>query len=145
VRGDEALDMLQAMNTGHDGSLTTVHANSGRDALYRLVTMVAMSNLSIPEKAVRQQIASAIDMVIQITRLADGTRKVTAISEITGMEGEVISMQDLFLFERTGITPEGRVTGRFRATGIRPKVTEKLEAGGVKFPPTMFEHIKLVA
>jgi len=145
VRGEEALDMLQAMNTGHDGSLTTVHANSSRDALYRLVTMVAMANLNVPEKAVRQQIASAIDLVIQITRLADGTRKVTGIAEITGMEGEVISMQDLFLFERTGITPEGRVTGRFRATGIRPKVTEKLESGGVKLPPTMFEHIKLVA
>jgi pilus assembly protein CpaF len=145
VRGEEALDMLQAMNTGHDGSLTTVHANSSRDALYRLVTMVAMANLNVPEKAVRQQIASAIDLVIQITRLADGTRKATGIAEITGMEGEVISMQDLFLFERTGITPEGRVTGRFRATGIRPKVTEKLESGGVKLPPTMFEHIKLVA
>jgi pilus assembly protein CpaF len=145
VRGEEALDMLQAMNTGHDGSLTTVHANSARDALYRLVTMVAMANLNVPEKAVRQQIASAIDLVLQITRLSDGTRKLTAISEITGMEGEVVTMQDLFVFERTGLSPEGKVTGRFRATGIRPKVVEKLEAGGVKLPTTMFEHVKLVA
>src|SRR5262249_35801617 len=102
VRGAEALDMLQAMNTGHDGSLTTIHANSPRDALYRLDTMVAMANLNIPDRAVRQQVSSAIDILVQITRLADGTRKVSAISEITGMEGEVITMQDIFLFEKTG-------------------------------------------
>ena len=145
VRGPEALDMLQAMNTGHDGSLTTVHANSPRDALYRLDTMVAMANLNMPDKAIRQQVASAINLVIQIARLADGQRRVVNISEITGMEGDVISIQDLFVFERTGVTPEGKVVGRFRATGIRPKCTERLATAGVPLPPTMFEHTKLVA
>ena len=144
VRGQEALDMLQAMNTGHDGSLTTVHANSARDALYRLDTMVAMSNLNIPEKAVRHQVASAIDLVIQIMRLADGTRKVTSVTEITGMEGDVITMQDLFLFERTGLK-DGRVAGRFRATGIRPKCSDRLASSGVYLPADMFEHMKIVA
>src|SRR5574338_1405431 len=113
VRSEEALDMLQAMNTGHDGSLTTIHANTPRDALYRLDTMVAMANLNIPEKAIRQQIASAINILIQISRMADGTRKVTAISEITGMEQDVITMQDIFVFDRTGLNREGRVAGRF--------------------------------
>ena len=145
VRSEEALDMLQAMNTGHDGSLTTIHANSSRDALYRLDTMVAMSNLNIPEKAVRQQIASAVDLIIQITRLSDGTRKVTSITEITGMEGDVITMQDLFLFERSGVTTDGRVVGRFRATGIRPKCSDRLTASGFALPPDMFEHMKLIA
>jgi pilus assembly protein CpaF len=144
VRGEEALDMLQAMNTGHDGSLTTVHANSPRDALYRLDTMIAMANLNVPDKAIRQQVASAVNVIVQVSRMSDGTRKITAISELTGMEGEVITMQDLFLFERTGMTPEGRVTGRFRATGIRPKVTEKIAATGVQLPSTMFEHVKMV-
>ena len=111
VRGEEALDMLQAMNTGHDGSLTTIHANSPRDALYRLDTMVAMANLNIPDRAVRQQIASAVNLLVQISRMADGTRKVSAISEITGMEQDVITMQDIFLFERTGMNPEGKVVG----------------------------------
>jgi pilus assembly protein CpaF len=145
VRGEEALDMLQAMNTGHDGSLTTIHANSPRDALYRLDTMVAMANLNVPDKAIRQQVASAVNLIVQVSRQADGTRKVTGIAEITGMEGEVITMQDLFLFERTGMSPEGRVTGRFRATGIRPKVTDKITATGVSLPTTMFEHVKQVA
>jgi pilus assembly protein CpaF len=145
VRGDEALDMLQAMNTGHDGSLTTVHANSGRDALYRLDTMVAMANLNIPERAIRQQVSSAIDVVIQMTRLSDGTRKVTAITEITGMEGDVITMQDIFVFDRLGLTKEGRVTGRFRATGIRPKCAERLAASGFALPMSMFEHVMMVA
>jgi pilus assembly protein CpaF len=145
VRGEEALDMLQAMNTGHDGSLTTIHANSPRDALYRLDTMVAMANLNVPDKAIRQQVASAVNVIVQVSRISDGTRKVTAISEITGMEGEVITMQDLFLFERAGITPEGRVTGRFRATGIRPKVSEKLASAGFQLSATMFEHVKMVA
>ncbi len=111
VRGEEALDMLQAMNTGHDGSLTTIHANSPRDALYRLDTMVAMANLNIPERAIRQQIASAINLIVQVSRMSDGTRKVTGISEITGMEGDVITMQDIFVFERTGIGPDGKVAG----------------------------------
>ncbi len=144
VRSEEALDMLQAMNTGHDGSLTTIHANSPRDALYRLNTMVAMANLNIPDKAMRQQIASALDLVIQVSRLADGTRKVTSISEVTGMEGDVITMQEIFLFERTGVTPEGAVAGRFRATGIRPKASEQLATSGVHLPMEMFEHIQLV-
>ncbi len=130
VRGEEALDMLQAMNTGHDGSLTTIHANSPRDALYRLDTMVAMANLNIPEKAIRQQVASAIHVVAQLTRLSDGRRRVTAISEITGMEQGVITMQDIFLFERTGIVAEGRVEGHFRATGIRPKCAQQLAQAG---------------
>jgi pilus assembly protein CpaF len=145
VRSEEALDMLQAMNTGHDGSLTTIHANSTRDALYRLDTMVAMANLNIPEKAIRQQIASAVNMIVQVSRLADGTRKVTAVSELTGMEGDVITMQDIFLFERTGLGPDGKVRGRFRATGIRPKCAERLASSGVHLPIDMFEHVKLVA
>src|SRR5437764_6351465 len=121
VRGEEALDMLQAMNTGHDGSLTTIHANSARDALYRLDTMVAMANLNIPEKAIRQQIASAIELIVQIARMPDGTRKVTGITEITGMERDVITMEDIFVFEKTGVTPAGKDSGRFRATGHRAK------------------------
>ena len=137
--------MLQAMNTGHDGSLTTVHANSTRDALYRLDTMVAMANLNIPDRAVRQQIASAVNLMVQISRMADGTRKVSAISEITGMEQDVISMQDIFLFERTGLTREGKVTGRFRATGVRPKCAERLTTMGIQLPTEMFEHVQLVA
>jgi pilus assembly protein CpaF len=145
VRGEEALDMLQAMNTGHDGSLTTIHANSPRDALYRLDTMVAMANLNIPDRAIRQQVASAIELVIQIARLSDGTRKVTAISEITGMEREMITMQDLFVFEKLGVDEDGRVRGRFRATGIRPKCSERFVASGVELPAQMFEHMKVVA
>jgi pilus assembly protein CpaF len=144
VRGDEALDMLQAMNTGHDGSLTTVHANSARDALHRLDTMVAMANLNIPERAVRQQIVSAVQIVVHVSRMADGTRKVTSITEITGMEGDMISMQDIFLFDRTGISAEGRVCGRFRASGIRPRCSERLATAGHKLPMDMFEHVKVI-
>ena len=140
VRGEEALDMLQAMNTGHDGSLTTIHANSTRDALYRLDTMVAMANLNIPEKAIRQQVASAVNLVVQLTRFSDGKRRVTAISEITGMEQGVITMQDIFLFERTGMGADGRVEGLFRATGIRPKCSPQLAQGGFHMAPEMFEH-----
>src|SRR3954471_5573114 len=145
VRGEEALDMLQAMNTGHDGSLTTIHANTTRDALYRMDTMVAMANLNIPDRAVRQQIASAVNVIVQVSRMADGTRKVTAISELTGMEQEVITMQDIFLFERTGLNPEGKVMGRFRATGVRPKCAEKLASMGIRLPIDMFEHVQQVA
>ena len=145
VRSEEALDMLQAMNTGHDGSLTTVHANSQRDALYRLDTMVAMANLNIPERAIRQQIASAINLIVQVSRMSDGTRKVTGISEITGMEGEVITMQDIFVFDRIGIAQGGKVTGRFRATGIRPKCTDRITAAGMMLRMDMFEHVKAVA
>ncbi len=145
VRSEEALDMLQSMNTGHDGSLTTIHANSPRDALYRLDTMVAMSNFNIPEKAVRQQTASAINLIVQVTRLSDGTRKVTGINEVTGMEGEMVSMQDIFVFERTGLRRDGKVCGRFRATGIRPKCSERLASFGIQLPVDMFEHMKAVA
>jgi pilus assembly protein CpaF len=145
VRGAEAIDMLQAMNTGHDGSLTTIHANSPRDALYRLDTMVAMANLNLPERAVRQQIASAVDLIVQVTRQADGTRKATALSEVTGMEGDVITMQDIFLFEKLGLAAGGKVTGRFRATGIRPKCSDKLAAAGHPLPMDMFEHVQMVA
>jgi pilus assembly protein CpaF len=141
VRGEEALDMLQAMNTGHDGSLTTVHANTPRDALSRIETMIAMGNINLPEKAMRQQIASAIQIVVQQTRLADGSRKVTNISEITGMEGDVITMQDIFLFEKVGVTQDGKVMGRFRATGVRPKCAERLKASGIHLPPDMFEGV----
>ena len=144
VRGEEALDMLQAMNTGHDGSLTTVHANSARDALYRLDTMVAMANLNIPERAIKQQIASAINLVVHIGRLADGTRKITAITELTGMEVDVISMQDIFVFERSGINQQGKVCGRFRATGIRPKISDRLATAGFIMPTEMFEHVKII-
>jgi len=140
VRGDEAVDMLQAMNTGHDGSLTTVHANTPRDALYRLDTMVAMANLNLPERAIRHQIASAVNLIVQIARMSDGSRRVTHITEITGMEGDVISMQDIFLFDRLGMNSEGKVAGRFRATGIRPRVSERLVASGVQLPPQLFDH-----
>jgi pilus assembly protein CpaF len=140
VRGDEALDMLQAMNTGHDGSLTTVHANSPRDALYRLDTMVAMASLGIPEKAIRQQVASAINLIIQVTRLTDGTRRVTSISELTGMEQDVITMQEIFTFQQSGINPAGQVVGRFRATGIRPRCADRLATAGVPLPMDMFSH-----
>ena len=141
VRGEEALDMLQAMNTGHDGSLTTVHANTPRDALSRIETMIAMGNISLPEKAMRAQIASAIQVIVQQTRMSDGSRKVTAISEITGMEGDVITMQDIFVFEKMGVTQDGKVMGRFRATGVRPKCAERLRAAGIHLPPDMFEGV----
>jgi pilus assembly protein CpaF len=145
VRGEEALDMLQAMNTGHDGSLTTIHANSPRDALYRLDTMVAMANLNIPERAIRQQVASALNLIVQITRLSDGHRRVTAISELTGMEQDVITMQDIFVFERTGLNKEGKVLGRFRATGIRPRCSERVASAGYPLPIDLFEHNQAVA
>ena len=141
VRGEEALDMLQAMNTGHDGSLTTVHANSPRDALTRVETMISMGSVNLPERAMRHQIASAIQIVCQQSRMSDGTRKVTSISEITGMEGDVITMQEIFTFEKLGVTPEGKVIGRFRATGVRPKVCERLKASGIHLPPDMFEGV----
>jgi pilus assembly protein CpaF len=141
VRGEEALDMLQAMNTGHDGSLTTIHANTPRDALSRIETMISMGSMNLPERAMRQQIASAIQIVVQQTRMSDGTRKVTSISEITGMEGDVITMQEIFCFEKLGVSQEGRVIGRFRATGVRPKACERLKASGVHLPPDMFEGV----
>jgi len=139
VRGEEALDMLQAMNTGHDGSLTTIHANSPRDALSRLETMVAMSNLNLPENAIRRQIASAIDVVVQVSRMSDGTRKVVSVAEITGMEGDVVTMQDIFLFRKRGIRETGEVLGDFMPTGIRPKFSERLLVTGIQLPMAMFD------
>src|SRR5271170_820953 len=139
VRGEEAFDMLQAMNTGHEGSLTTVHANSVRDALARVENMVSMANLNIPERAVRHQIASAIHAVVQVARLSDGTRKVTNISEVTGMENEIILMQDIFVFDRRGIDENGKVRGAFRATGVRPQFAERLANAGTKLRPSLLE------
>jgi pilus assembly protein CpaF len=141
VRGAEALDMLQAMNTGHDGSLTTVHANSPRDALARIETMVAMGATNLPERAARHQIASAIQVVVQQTRLSDGSRRMTSVSEITGMEGDIITMQEIFVFEKMGVTHDGKVIGRFRATGVRPKCGERLRASGIHLPAEMFEGV----
>ena len=140
VRGEEALDMLQAMNTGHDGSLTTVHANNPRDALARIETMAMMANLNLPEKAVRRQIASAIALIVQISRFNDGTRRVTYMTEITGMEEDIVSMQDVFVFEKQGVSPDGRVLGAFTATGIRPKFAERLKASGINVPASWFDH-----
>jgi len=139
VRGEEAFDMLQAMNTGHEGSLTTVHANSQRDALARIENMVSMANLNIPERAVRYQIASAIHAVVQIARMSDGTRKVLTISEITGMEGDVVSMQDIFVMEKRGLDEHGRVRGAFNGMGIRPKFAERLATAGCRLRPALFE------
>ena len=139
VRGEEALDMLQAMNTGHDGSLTTIHANTPRDALARLETMVAMSNLNLPENAIRRQIASAIDVVVQVSRMSDGTRKIVCVSEITGMEGDIVTMQDVFTFQKRGIRESGEVVGEFLPTGIRPKFSERLLVSGIQLPTSMFE------
>ena len=141
VRGEEAFDMLQAMNTGHEGSMATVHANTARDAMMRLESMVAMSNLNLPEKTVRQQIASAITIVVQVSRLSDGTRKVVGVSEIVGMEESIISMQEIFAFKRKGIGPDGRVVGAFEPSGIRPKFLDKLRTAGIILPPSLFETI----
>ena len=140
VRGEEALDMLQAMNTGHDGSLTTIHANTPRDAVARLETMALMSNLNLPEKALRQQIASAVGLIVQIARMSDGTRRITYVTEITGMTGDVVAMQDIFVFEKLGIDVSGRVMGRFKATGVSPKFAERLKKAGITLPPSVFEH-----
>ena len=141
VRGGEAIDMLQAMNTGHDGSLTTIHANSSRDALARLETMIQMTGMRLSDRAMRQQIASAINMVIQVARLSDGTRRVTSISEITGMEGDTITMQEVFTYERKGIDKDGRVIGRFRPTGVRPRFAERLKIYGMQLPRSFFEEV----
>ncbi len=141
VRGGEAIDMLQAMNTGHDGSLTTVHANTPRDALARLETMIQMTGMRLSDRAMRQQIASALNMVVQVARMSDGTRRVTSISEVTGMEGETITMQEIFQYERTGVDKEGTVLGRFRPTGIRPRFAERLKACGLQLPRVFFEEM----
>src|SRR5208282_5037681 len=135
VRGEEAFDMLQAMNTGHEGSMATIHANTARDALSRLESMVAMSNLNLPEKTVRQQIGGAIGTVVQISRLSDGTRKVMSVSEITGMEENVVSMQEIFSFNKKGIGADGRVVGMFQPSHIRPKFLDRLRVAGIFLPP----------
>ncbi len=139
VRGEEAIDMLQAMNTGHDGGMTTIHANSARDALARLETMIAMANLRISDKAMRQQVSSAINLIIQVSRMSDGSRKVMSVSEVLGMEGEVITMQEIYRFNRSGVGPRGEVQGHFRPTGIRPRFTERLEQYGYILPPHIFD------
>ncbi len=141
VRGGEAIDMLQAMNTGHDGSLTTIHANTPRDALARIETMIQMTGMRLSDRAMRQQIASALDLVIQVARLSDGSRRVTSISEITGMEGETITMQEIFEFERKGMDSDGKVIGRFRPTGVRPRFAERLKMYGMQLPRVFFEEV----
>ena len=144
IRGEEAFDMLQAMNTGHECSMTTIHANTPRDAISRLESMVAMGNMNMPEKSVRQQIASAITIVIQASRMSDGSRKVTSVSEITGMEENVISMQEIFAFNKKGIGPDGKVIGAFQPTHIRPRFLDKLRVAGIILPPSLFERETLV-
>ena len=141
VRGEEALDMLQAMNTGHDGSLTTVHANSPREAVSRLEVMVSLANANMPMDAIRHQIANSVHLFVQVSRMSDGTRRVTNITEVTGMEGPVITMQDLFVFEKRGLSPEGHVIGRFAATGIRPRFHEKLLSAGIMLSPNLFDEV----
>jgi pilus assembly protein CpaF len=138
VRSAEAVDMLQAMNTGHEGSLTTIHSNSPRDALSRLETMVAMAELNLPERAVRQQIASAINVIVQIARLSDGSRRVLSISEVAGMEGSVITLQEIFRYDRRGLDGDGRVIGEFRPTGVRPAFADRLKAAGIEFNLNLF-------
>ena len=143
TRGAEALDMLQAMNTGHEGSMTTVHANTPRDALARLESMIAMAGVDLPAKAARAQVASAIGVIVQANRLADGTRKLTSIQEITGMEGETITLQEIFLFHQTGVSDTGQVQGHFTATGIRPRFGDRLTSRGIALPPALFEPRRL--
>jgi pilus assembly protein CpaF len=140
VRGEECLDMLQAMNTGHDGSVTTIHANTPRDALARMETLAMMSSVRLPEKAIRAQIASAVHLIVQIARMSDGSRRVTHITELTGAFSDVISMQDIFLFEKEGLSPEGKVKGHFRATGIVPKFADKLKAAGIPLPVGLLDY-----
>jgi len=141
VRGGEAIDMLQAMNTGHDGSLTTIHANTPRDALARLETMIQMTGMRLSDRAMRQQIASALDLVLQVARMSDGSRRVTSIAELTGMEGETITMQEIFMYERTGVDAQGQVLGRFKSTGIRPRFAERLKSFGMQLPRAFFEEL----
>ena len=144
VRGEEALDMLQAMNTGHDGSLTTVHANSPRDAVSRLEVMVSLANANMNLSAIRQQVASAVHILVQISRMSDGTRRVMNITEVTGMETDTVTLQDIFVFEKLGLSPEGKVVGRFAATGIMPKFNDKLLAAGIRLPVELFDEVVTV-
>ena len=140
VRGTEVLDMLQAMNTGHDGSLTTVHSNSQRDALHRLETLMLMSGITLPNRVMREQISAALDVIVQVTRFSDGSRRVVAVSEIVGMEQDVVAMQDIFIYRKTGLSPEGTVLGHFEATGIRPKFADQLRLSGVDVSPALFRE-----
>jgi pilus assembly protein CpaF len=142
VRGEEALDMLQAMNTGHDGSLTTVHANTPRDAISRLEVMITLANANMHLMAIRQQVSAAVHILVQASRLSDGTRRVTSITEVTGMEGEIVTLQDIYVLEKRGLSPDGRVLGRFCATGILPKFNEKLVAAGIQLPVDMFDEVE---
>ena len=142
VRSGEAMDMLQAMNTGHDGSVSTIHSNSPRDALSRLETMVLMAGFELPAKAIREQISSALNAIIQVARMSDGTRKIVKVSEVTGMEGEVVVMQDIFVFEKQGLDPEGKVVGQFRATGVRPKFLDTIHMAGIHLGTEIFAHRK---
>jgi pilus assembly protein CpaF len=142
TRGEEVIDMLQAMNTGHDGSMTTIHANSARDGVSRLENMVAMAGIEMPLKAVRSQIASAVNLIVQASRLQDGSRRMTSITEITGMEGEVISMQEVFRFQRVGLTPDNKIIGHFTATGVRSHYSERFRLWGYDLPPSLFEPFK---
>jgi pilus assembly protein CpaF len=141
VRGGEALDMLQAMNTGHDGSLTTIHANNPRDAIARLETMALMAELNLPDRAIRQQIASAVSIIVQVARLSDGSRRVTHISEVTGVAEDMVTLQDIFVFDRLGVAANNHVVGRFRATGVRPTFADRLQASGIQLQPNLFEHV----
>jgi pilus assembly protein CpaF len=142
VRGAEALDMLQAMNTGHDGSISTIHANAPRDALSRIETMVLMAGFDLPSKAIREQIASALNVILQLSRMSDGTRKVVAVSEVTGMEGDVVVMQDIFVFEKRGVDRDGKVLGEYRATGVRPKFLDAVHAAGIHLGANVFAYRK---
>jgi pilus assembly protein CpaF len=141
VRSEEALDMLQAMNTGHDGSLTTIHANNPREAVNRLEVMVGMASANMGVRAIRQQISSAVDIFVQVARFSDGSRRLTYVTELTGMEGDIITMQDIFVFDKLGITESGKVMGRFRATGIRPRFYDRLLACGLTLPPEIFQQV----
>jgi pilus assembly protein CpaF len=144
VRGQEVMDMLQAMNTGHDGSLTTVHANNPRDALHRLETLMLLSGVALPPMAMREQISAGLDAVVHVSRMADGTRRVVNVSEIVGMEGDIVSMQDIFVFRKTGISEDGKVLGRYEATGIRPKFADNLEVSGVSVPASLFHEGQVI-
>jgi len=144
VRGSEVLDMLQAMNTGHDGSLTTIHANTSRDALHRMETLMLMSGVTLPNRVMREQISAALDVIVHVTRLSDGTRRVMAVSEIVGMEQDVVAMQDIFVFRKTGLSDEGKVIGHFEATGIRPKFADQLKLAGVNVSPAVFREGQVI-
>jgi pilus assembly protein CpaF len=141
VRAEEALDMLQAMNTGHDGSLTTIHANTPRDGLGRLEVMVGMANSNMGVRSIRQQVAAAVDLFIQIARFSDGSRRITHLTEVVGMEGDQVTTQDIFVFDKLGVTESGRIAGRFRPTGIRPKFAERLKGAGIHLPPSVFQTV----